>query len=97
MRSRTFAALLLSTCTGLASADEITCRRSGAITRCDDGSWYRQHGDRITDDEGRVWRRRDNGDVVDPNGEVWRRRGHRWIGPDGETCRMSGRTIRCSD
>jgi hypothetical protein len=99
MTSRTIILAALSLCafTGLASADEITCRTYGHRTSCDDGTTFRRHGNRIVDDEGNTWRRRDNGDVVDPEGNVWRRRGHRLVGPNGETCRKSGDTTRCSD
>jgi hypothetical protein len=80
-----------------ARADDATCRTHRHRIRCDDGRTFRHHGNRITDDDGNVWRRRPNGDIVDPEGEVWRRRGNRLVGPNGETCRKSGHTVRCSD
>jgi hypothetical protein len=85
--------LLLWAPVDVADADEVTCRTVGHYTRCDDGTTFRHHGNRITDDEGKTWRRRPNGDVVDPDGEVRRR----LIGPDGQTCRKSGNTVQCSD
>jgi hypothetical protein len=62
VRMITFAVLALSAFPGLAQAADVTCRRYGHRTSCDDGTTFRHHGNRIVDDEGNVWRRRDNGD-----------------------------------